>query len=38
MFARADANGDGKLTLDEIQAARPHRGCHNGKGQSAPQQ
>jgi hypothetical protein len=36
MFARADTNGDGKLSLDEIQAARPHRGCHHGRGQAAP--
>jgi len=36
-FAKADTDGDGKLTLDEIQAAHPHRGCHHGKGESAPQ-
>ena len=30
-FTRADANGDGQLTLAEMQAARPpHGGCHGG--------
>jgi hypothetical protein len=32
-FAKTDTNGDGQLSLDEVQAARgPHRGCHKDKG------
>jgi hypothetical protein len=32
-FARVDANGDGQVTLDELQAARMNKhGCHGDKG------
>ena len=31
-FARADANGDGQVTLEELQAARPQHHCGKGGG------
>lgn len=34
-FARADTNGDGLVTLEELQAARPHHRCGKGGGPDA---
>ncbi len=31
-FSKMDANGDGQVTAEELQAARAHkRGCHRGE-------